>query len=299
MASTPRAVVVTRPTEYERLLGDHGTHGQAAFFLASRGQSIDHVQRQHERQLASRDDVLGAIPSAWHRASVERDDLARFLFGPGDVVVVVGQDGLVANVAKYLDGQAVIGINPDADQYEGVLVPHPSSRATELLLAAAAGTAPVEARSMVQATVDDGQALVALNEVFLGHASHQSARYEIAVGGREELQSSSGVLVVTGTGATGWGRSIHRDHRSELVLPAPVDARLAYFVREAFPSPMTGTSLVEGIVESGDGAQVHITSRMAAGGTIFGDGIEADRVNFEWGMTATVELATARLHLVR
>ncbi|MCW2960886.1 MAG: NrtR-regulated OrfY protein, partial [Thermoleophilia bacterium] len=111
--------------------------------------------------------------------------------------------------------------------------------------------------------------------------------------------SSSGVLVVTGTGATGWGRSIHRDHRSELVLPAPVDARLAYFVREAFPSPTTGTSLVEGIVEPGSEAAVRITSRMESGGTIFGDGIEADHVNFEWGMTATIELAAKRLHLVR
>ncbi|MCW2961767.1 MAG: hypothetical protein JWM90_2154 [Thermoleophilia bacterium] len=212
-SSTPRAVVVTRPTAYERLLGDHGTHGQAAFFLSSRGQSIDHVQRQHERQLAGRGEVLGAIPSAWHRATVDRDDLARFLFGPGDVVVVVGQDGLVANAAKYLDGQAVIGINPDADLYEGVLVPHPSSRAKKLLLAAAAGQAPIEARSMVQANLDDGQVLVALNEVFLGHASHQSARYEIAVGGSDDLQSSSGELVLTGTGATGWGRSIHREQR--------------------------------------------------------------------------------------
>jgi len=57
--------------------------------------------------------VLGAIPSDWRRARVDRADLDRFLFEPEDVVVAVGQDGLVANVAKYLTGQPVIGCNPD------------------------------------------------------------------------------------------------------------------------------------------------------------------------------------------
>ena len=41
-----------------------------------------------------------------------RGDLDRFLFEPDDLVVIVGQDGLVANVSKYLDGQPVVGINP-------------------------------------------------------------------------------------------------------------------------------------------------------------------------------------------
>ncbi len=36
---------------------------------------------------------------------------------------------------------------------------------------------------MVRAELDDGQALLALNEVFVGHASHQSARYTIAYAG--------------------------------------------------------------------------------------------------------------------
>lgn len=41
-----------------------------------------------------------------------RGDLDRFLFEPDDIVLALGQDGLVANVAKYLDGQPVIGSNP-------------------------------------------------------------------------------------------------------------------------------------------------------------------------------------------
>ena len=50
----------------------------------------------------------------------------------------------------------------------------------------------------VAAEADDGQRLLALNEVFVGHTSHQSARYRVTFGDAEERQSSSGVIVATG-----------------------------------------------------------------------------------------------------
>ena len=73
-------------------------------------------------------EVGASIPLDWRRGSVERGDLDRFLFEPDDLVVVVGQDGLVANVAKYLDGQPVLGLNPAPDLYDGVLVRVPLGR---------------------------------------------------------------------------------------------------------------------------------------------------------------------------
>ena len=43
MSSTPRVVVVTRPTEFDSLLERHGTVDQAAFFLKSRGRTLTDV----------------------------------------------------------------------------------------------------------------------------------------------------------------------------------------------------------------------------------------------------------------
>src|SRR5688572_1663428 len=105
MSVAPRLVVVHRRTELAELVARHGTRGQAAFFLASRGRSLGEAE---ERDAAVGDAlaaVTAAIPLEWRRAEAERADLDRFLFTPEDVVAVVGQDGLVANVAKYLDGQ--------------------------------------------------------------------------------------------------------------------------------------------------------------------------------------------------
>lgn len=295
---TPRVVVVTRKTDFELLLIEHATFEQARFYLQTRGQDITETKARHERfgQVLAR--VMGTVPHKWRRTRVSREDVDRFLFEPSDVVVVVGQDGLVANVAKYLDGQLVIGINPEPERYDGVLVPlRPEDATVTLLIAAAEHKASCEQRTMVEARLDDGQRLLALNEVFLGHRTHQSARYRIEHAGAGELHSSSGVVVSTGTGATGWARSIHRSRRTDVKLPAPEERRIAFFVREAFPSVATGTTLTEGDI--GDDDALSVTSRMNGEGVIFGDGIEADRLGFAWGARATVRVAEERLHLVR
>jgi NAD kinase len=242
----PRAVVVTRPSEYELLLATHGTRAQAAFFLKTRGQDLGPAQARHadlQRSLAL---VLASIPAEWRRARVGRARLDRFLFAPDDVVLAVGQDGLVANLAKYLDDQVVIGINPDPSEYEGILVPHAAQATASLLDAAGSPHPPCEVRTMVAAKLDDGQTLVALNELFIGHRSHQSARYRLRWNGGDERQSSSGVLVATGTGSTGWAHSVRRQRRCDLHLPKPTAPELVFFVREAWPSVATGTRLTEG-----------------------------------------------------
>lgn len=122
MSLPPRAVVVHRATELTELIARHGTRQQAGFFLAGRGRDLAELDARHQAQQEALATVSAAIPLDWRRAVAERNDLDRFGFGPEDVVIAVGQDGLVANVAKYLDGQPVIGINPEPSRNPGVLV---------------------------------------------------------------------------------------------------------------------------------------------------------------------------------
>jgi hypothetical protein len=294
--SVPRIVVVARSTEYTALLARHGTREQARFFLQSRGRSIDEIEARDAAQAGALVAITSAIPADWRRARVERSDLDRFLFEPGDIVVTVGPSGLVANVAKYLDGQPVIGVNPDPARDGALLARHLPTDAGELIRAAGAGRALTDERTMVEAVLDDGQRVLALNEVFLGHRSHQSARYLIRCPGGSEHQSSSGIVVTTGTGATGWGRSISLERHTSLRLPLPDEPRLCFFVREAWPSPTFGVSVTEGVLDAGE--RLEIVSELDEGGVIFGDGIESDRVDFGWGVQATIRVARERLRLV-
>jgi hypothetical protein len=150
---------------------------------------------------------------------------------------------------------------------------------------------------MVRAILDDGQELDALNEIFLGHPSHQSARYRIAVpgAGESERQSSSGLIAASGTGATGWAASISRERVPQRPLPGVTDQELAWFVREAWPSPATGTSLTSGLLTPGDALRIVVESDALA---VFGDGLETDRVTATWGQNVTIGLSPRSLRLV-
>jgi NAD kinase len=285
----PRVVLVHRRSELDELVDRHGTRGQVEFFLRTRGRTLAEVEARHERLTGARHEATATVPQSWRRASVERGDLYRFPFEPEDVVIVVGQDGLVANVAKYLDGQPVIGVDPDPGRNPGVLVTRAPGEAAALAGRAATGAAPVLERCLAEAILDDGQQLLALNEIYVGHASHQSARYTlVAPGGGTEAQSSSGLIAATGTGATGWARSIWLERGGRSVLPAAQERRLAWFTREAWPSPSTGTTNTEGLLGGDQRLELRIDSDALV---VFGDGLETDRLTATWGQRVTIGLS--------
>lgn len=296
MTLSPRAVVVHRRTEYDELLARHGTARQAEFFLERRGRTIGEVRDRHDAVNDALTTVANAVPSDWRRGHVERADLDRFRFDPDDIVIAVGQDGLVANVGKYLDGQPVVGVNAEPSINPGVLVLHEASAVSRLLDAVQGGAAYVDARTMVSARTDDGQQLDALNEIYLGHPGHQSARYLIqATGGASELQSSSGIVCGTGTGATGWCRSAWLERQSTLLLPEPSAQQLVWFVREAWPSPATGTTQTSGLLAE---RQSLVVTSQHDNLVIFGDGMESDAIHLAWGQRATICVADRQLMLV-
>jgi len=290
----PRVVVVSRRSEYDDLLARHGTRAAAAYFLGERGRDLDEVVARHTTLRDALTEVSGAIPASWRRGHVDREDLSRFLFAPEDIVVAVGQDGLVANVAKYLDGQVVIGVDPEPARNAGVLVRHRPDEVAGLL------DRPLVPRArsltMVSALLDDGQELLGLNEVYFGHPTHQSSRYIVSTSeGQRERHSSSGVVIGTGTGATGWCASIARQRADAPTLPRPDEPALCWFVREAWPSPGTGVALTSGRLA--DGEHLELTSE-GERGVAFADGVESDHLNIGWGQRLTITVAPRRLALV-
>ena len=288
--SAPRLVVVHRRTWLAELLEVHSTLGAVEFFLNGRGLGIETLRAADEAQRRTLDAVSNAVPAQWRYAEVERGQLSRFLFEPDDLVVVVGQDGLIPNVSKYLRDQPVFGISPDAP---GALCSHSPEDLRDLL--AGRGSPGTEVRTMVEAIVDDGQRLRALNEIFAGDRGHQSARYDLRVGGSVETQSSSGVVVGTGTGSSGWLASLWEQNRPGFGLPAATSGEIAYFVREAWPSGTTGTSLTAGLLAEGEGLELSARSTLV----VFGDGIERDFLRLEWGQGLTVRKAEGGLKLMR
>ncbi len=299
----PRIVVITRPTPLDMLLRRFGTQDNAKFYVESRGQDFARLLHIHELQMLAVTAVLRAIPAEQRRAQASRDDLDRFLFNPDDVIFAIGQDGLIPNVAKYLDGHTVVGFNPDPATVGGLLCRFTPADAAGVIKALNSGTLGAfvfERRTMVVAVREDGQQLLALNELFIGHHTHQSAKYRVSVHGQRpglsERHSSSGVIVSTGTGATGWTASIVKQRGITQELPAAIERRLTYMVREPWPSMATGTEVNFGFLAEGE--TLTLSSEMEEGGVVFGDGIEADFLEFNEGQTITVRVADRTLNLL-
>jgi len=203
-----KIVLVTRMTRWMELRARHGTAGQAAFYLKSRKlSSTAYTEESDNFDVALKRTVVDL--GKWGRVQVVmREHLPNFIFGPEDIVVVLGQDGLVANTLKYTNGQPVIGVNPDPARYDGVLLPFELNDLEKIVPEVFAGKRLLKSVTMAEARLNDGRSLRAVNDLFIGPKTHTSARYEISFGDRVEDQSSSGVIVSTGMGSTGWFRSL-------------------------------------------------------------------------------------------
>jgi NAD kinase len=290
-----RVVILTRASTKTVIERRYGTAGQARFAMkaSAKGMAdLSRAEREDTAQSRAVDRLRRAIRDDIKTVEIDRDLVAQFLFEPHDLVVAVGQDGLIANVGKYLDGQPLAGVNPDPDNIDGALLPFTVETFVRVLPMAVADKQRLREATLAEATTSDGQILRGLNEIFVGVPTHQSARYRIRHATVDELQSSSGLIAATGTGSTGWLRSLEGDS----AVFDPAADQLHFVVREAWPGKGFAANLVKG--QATRRAPLVIESRMDAG-VIFADGIEADPIRFDAGMTVTIAPSARRVRLLQ
>lgn len=299
-----RIVIVTKPTRLEELVLQHLTKGAVQFSLESQGQSIKPYHDEDTAYHAALTEIRRQIPSDLPITSVTREDLPNFLFRDKDLVVVCGPDGLFANLAKYLGNQPVLTVNPDPKTIAGVLMLFPPSAVGGAIAQAQEGKHRLESLPFVKASIDNDRVIWGINDIFIGRKDHVSARYEISSGNQKEHQSSSGIIVSTGVGSTGWMRSVAamvsgltREGMTNKLssLPDATSNELVFVVREPFPSPNTGTSLVTGRVVPG--RPLTVSSEMPNGGYIFSDGVVEKAV--EWNAGSKVVISVGDRYVQR
>lgn len=301
-----KLVVVTRRTRLEELITRFNTPGQARFYIEHAGGDFGEYEREHTAYQRALDRLRRDLELGLPRQFLDRALLPTYTFGPVDLVVTVGQDGLVANTAKYAGAQPIVGVNPDPLRYDGILLPFAPEETRMAVTRVLEGKASSRLVTLAEAQLADGQRLLAFNDLFVGARSHVSARYRLRAAGREEVQSSSGLLVSTGAGSTGWMSSVFNMAAGVTRFAGGQagaglrldweDRRLLFAVREPFRSRHSAVDIVAGLVEA-DGA-LEVESLMPSGGVIFSDGIEADFLEFNSGAVARIHPAAQRARLV-
>jgi NAD kinase len=301
-----KLVVITRRTRLEELIARFNTVGQARFYIEHAGGDFADYQREHDAYTRALERVRREVEFGLPRQFLDRGLLPTYSFGPADVIVTLGQDGLVANSAKYAGSLPIVGVNPDPARFDGILLPFTPPEAHAAVEQVLEGRAATRAVTLAEAVLEDGQRLLAFNDLFIGARTHVSARYRLRAGGRDEIQSSSGVLVSTGAGSTGWMSSVFNmaagvagftgGRSGQAIRLEWEDRRLLYAVREPFQSRQSGADVVAGLVQPEE--ELWLESRMPFGGVIFSDGIESDFLDFNAGAIARVRAASQRAILV-
>lgn len=299
-------IIVKSKTRLEKLIEKHNSKSQASFVIQSQGGDFSVYEEEHVEYEEAIEEVQKSLSQVIKTKLLDKSFVSQFLFSEKHIVIVVGQDGLLANVAKYAKGQPIIGVNPSPERFMGVLLKWNVKnfiRAVEALLS---NKAKLSKKNFAQATLHNGQRILAFNDIFIGMNSHASADYAIKYNGCVENQSSSGVIISTAQGLSGWMSSIFNmvdgiadfkrgDRCTSVVNYFDYDIKhadpqiLLFCVREPYMSQVCFSKIVMGKLASGE--YLELESKMPENGVIFSDGVQSDFISFCSGDKVSVSLA--------
>lgn len=298
-----RVIIIRDKTRLEQLIERFNSKAQAKFYLESSGGNFQIYEDEHAQFYQSYNELSGLLANTYKYKVLERAHLVNYIFDAKDVIIVLGQDGLLANTAKYAHSIPIIGVNPDTALYDGILLKHTCISSLNALKAIETGSYKSIQVSMAKATMNDGQTLLAFNDFYVGARSHISFKYAITFKDNRQQQSSSGIIVSTGAGSTGWLSSVynmaHNVNRTKVGEKHSFswDSRkLKFVVREPFLSKTSEINLGMGSITQNTPLQIE--SFMAGNGLVFSDGVESDFLNFNFGNTLTISLAEETACLV-
>lgn len=303
--SAEYAIIVKNKTRLESLIERFNTKAQAKFYIERMGGNFEDYVLEHETFHDSLNALQTRLSKVIKHKILERAYMPSFIFSEKNLIVVIGQDGLVANTAKYSKGIPMVAVNPDKQRYDGVLLPFDVTNFIGGVEQVLSTRFPSRTMRFAEARLNDGQRLLAFNELFIGAATHISARYKIAFNNAVEEQSSSGLIVSTPAGSTGWLSSVFNmaygvagmfEKNLQRKQPKFRDDELLFAVREPFQSIRTQTGITAGIIRNQ--STLTLESLMPANGVIFSDGIESDFLKFNSGAVATIGIAKETAVLV-
>lgn len=300
-------IVIRDKTRLEQLIERFNSKAQAKFYIESSGGDFEFFELEHNTFYEALSKIKTSITDSLKHKVINRSFLTTYIFTKKDLVLVIGQDGLVANTAKYVGGLPIVGINPDIERYDGILLKHAPDDLKDLLKNVIKGKYETKQVTMAKATLNDGQELLAFNDFYIGADSHVSSRYSIEFNGIKEHQSSSGIIVSTGAGSTGWlssifnmANNINRYHNTNSVDCGTTlnwnENKLVFVVREPFLSKQSRTNIGYGTIEKN--STLKIASNMPTKGVIFSDGIESDFLKFNSGSIVEIGIADEKANLI-
>jgi NAD kinase len=162
-----------------------------------------------------------------------------------DVVITIGGDGTFLKTSHHVTDALMLGVCSNANKNVGYLLR--SSRLTfeDSLRKILNNEFKVAERVRLETTINGKKTKYALNDVFIGsRRAYHTARYNLRIGGKEEFQMSSGIIISTATGSTGWIKSA-----GGIEMPLH-SGKFQYYVRDPYSCKFSRPRLLKGILSS-------------------------------------------------
>jgi NAD kinase len=145
------------------------------------GGDFSDYEREHEVFQQSLSAIQKQLTTVVRNKVIDRSYLPSFIFkGNIPFVLVIGQDGLVANTAKYVGGIPVIAVNPEPKRFDGMLLPFTPADFLEAVEHVMVGKYPARKVALAEVRLNDGQRLLAFNDLFIDAATHVPVFYYAA-----------------------------------------------------------------------------------------------------------------------
>lgn len=212
-------------------------------------------------------------------------------FRDKDLIISVGGDGTVLNSSQYIEDRTpMLTVRSDSRSF-GTLCEIDAKDFEMALEHIMEGEYDTQNWTRVEGRFGSRR-VFALNEVYVGaRHSPTMARYELVYGGKTEAQMSSGVVISTGTGSTGWYANVPG---SDGRFPR-TSKSLRFIVREH--NLAAGYSLTKGIIKHGQ--TLTVRSKMNVDGCISFDGDYGKRMfEFKRGSLLKVRAAPVPVRIV-
>lgn len=299
------AIIIKNKTRLESLIERYNTKAQAKFYIESLGGDFNDYEIEDSNFQRSLNSLQTQLSKIIKHKTINREFLPSYIFSQNNIIIVIGQDGLVANTAKYANNVPIIAVNPDKNRFDGVLLPFDVTDFLIGVVAVIENNANTRTLRFAEAKLNDNQRLLGFNDLFIGTSSHISSRYKISYKNQMEEQSSSGLIISTSAGSTGWLSSIFNmaygitnmfENNLKPKSPKLKENELLFAVREPFKSIRTQIGITAGIIQNSN--KLIIESLMPSKGVIFSDGIEKDFLNFNSGAIAEIGIAKEEAYLI-
>ena len=186
---------------------------------------------------------------------VKREKLQRKDLRKTDLVITVGGDGTFLRTAHQISDTPVLAVSSGARYNEAFFSRASKENFPGKIKRILGGEFRMKKLTRLEASINGKRLpIMAINEVFAGNRTpYHTSRYELNVRGKKEFQKSSGVLIATKAGSSGWAKSAAK---KKLAIPR---GGFGYAVREPYFGRLTNPTLLHGCLSSGE--KIRIKSR--------------------------------------